>query len=83
MPADKSQLRKGYAVRVGLEAFVWSEAAPARNAVDAGASINGRGGRDWGADESGASSSGQNRRRGGKMHSTAVRADVKRLLGQS
>ena len=24
MPADKSQPRKGYAVRVGLEAFVWS-----------------------------------------------------------
>lgn len=38
MPADKSQPRKGYAVRVGLEAFVWSEAAllsltVAKNAV--------------------------------------------------
>ena len=33
MPADKGQLRKGYAVRVGLEAFVWSEAAPARSAA--------------------------------------------------
>lgn len=56
----------------------------AKNAVAPQAdpsSINDKGGRDWGADESGASSSGQNRRRGGKMHSTAVRADVKRLLG--
>ncbi len=33
MPADKSQPRKGYAVRVVLEAFVWSGAALARSAT--------------------------------------------------